>query len=364
MVSPKDRFVTVYGRNPVIEVLDDPSLVVDKVVLAEGVRGHGIGEIIGLARDRGVPLERASAERVKKLAGNGRQDQGVFADVVAPRMRPLVDALDDVTLRRVLLLDGITTPANVGMILRTATAAGIDGVVVPRRGVASIDPMVVKASAGVAFRAPILKVGTAGEAADLLSAAGFHLVGLAADGPSTLFEAEWPEHVCFVLGSETAGVGEEVADRVRSWVSIPMSGGVESLNVSAAAAVVCFELVRRRPVTPARLDSEPSDLTRPTRCVESLDSASSRAEAGAESVAGSVTCGEIGKRRPDPPVALVLRCQVQSAEDGRDVCLYGLDREVQRVGDARVRAALRERRQYLALTRGETVHGPVASAAP
>jgi 23S rRNA (guanosine2251-2'-O)-methyltransferase len=97
----------------------------------------------------------------------------------------------------------------------------------------------------VAFRAPILKVGTAGEAADLLSAAGFHLVGLAAEGPATLFDAEWPEHVCFVLGSETAGVGSEVAERVRSWVSIPMSGGVESLNVSAAAAVVCFELVRR-----------------------------------------------------------------------------------------------------------------------
>lgn len=245
MVSPRDRFVTVYGRNPVIEVLDDPGLVVDKVVLAEGVRGHGIGEIIGLARDRGVPLQRASAERVKKLAGNGRQDQGVFADVVAPRMRPLDDALDDVTLRRILLLDGITTPANVGMILRTATAAGIDGVVIPRRGVASIDPLVVKASAGVAFRAPILKAATAAEAAQALAAAGFHLVGLAADGPSSLFEATWPEHVAFVLGSETAGVSAEVAEHVRSWVSIPMAGGVESLNVAAAAAVVCFELVRR-----------------------------------------------------------------------------------------------------------------------
>jgi 23S rRNA (guanosine2251-2'-O)-methyltransferase len=245
VASPKDRFVTVYGRNPVIEVLDDPSLVVDKVVLAEGVRGHGIGEIIGLARDRGVPLQRASVERVKKLAGNGRQDQGVFADVVAPRMRPLADALDDVTLRRVLLLDGITTPANVGMILRTATAAGIDGVVVPRRGVASIDPLVVKASAGVAFRAPILKAATAAGAAEALAAAGFHLVGLAADGPSSLFEATWPEHVAFVLGSETAGVSAEVAEHVRSWVSIPMAGGVESLNVAAAAAVVCFELVRR-----------------------------------------------------------------------------------------------------------------------
>jgi 23S rRNA (guanosine2251-2'-O)-methyltransferase len=245
VVSPKDRFVTVYGRNPVIEVLDDPTLVVDKVVLADGARGHGVGEIIGLARDRGVPLERASTERVKKLAGNGRQDQGVFADVVAPRMRLLADALDDVGLRRVVLLDGITTPANVGMILRTATAAGVDGVVVPRRGVASIDPLVVKASAGVAFRAPILKVGTAGEAASWLAQAGFHLVGLAADGPTTLFEAQWPENVCFVLGSETAGVSAEVAEQVRSWVSIPMAGGVESLNVAAAAAVVCYELVRR-----------------------------------------------------------------------------------------------------------------------
>jgi 23S rRNA (guanosine2251-2'-O)-methyltransferase len=78
-----------------------------------------------------------------------------------------------------------------------------------------------------------------------LGAAGFHLLGLAADGPSSLFEATWPEHVAFVLGSETAGVGANVAEHVRSWVSIPMAGGVESLNVAAAAAVVCFELVRR-----------------------------------------------------------------------------------------------------------------------
>ena len=245
MVSPKDRFVTVYGRNPVIEVLDDPSLVVDKVVLAEGVRGHGIGEIIGLARDRGVPLERASAERVKKLAGNGRQDQGVFADVVAPRMRPLVDALDDVTLRRVLLLDGITTPANVGMILRTATAAGIDGVVVPREGSPRSTPWWSRRRPGWRSGRRSSRCGTAGEAADLLSAAGFHLVGLAADGPSTLFEAEWPR--ARVLRARLGDGGGRRGGRRpgRSWVSIPMSGGVESLNVSAAAAVVCFELVRR-----------------------------------------------------------------------------------------------------------------------
>jgi len=139
-VSPKDRFITVYGRNPVLEVLADRSLEVDKVILADTARGAGADEIVAAAARRGVPLQRAGAERVKKLAGNGRQDQGVLADVVAPRMRPLAQALADAPLSRVVLLDGVTTPANVGMVIRSATAAGVDGIVVPRRGVASGRP--------------------------------------------------------------------------------------------------------------------------------------------------------------------------------------------------------------------------------
>ncbi len=247
-ISPKDRFITVYGRNPVHEVLLDDDLYVDKVVIADGARGSGLREIQQAARRRRVDVQYASAERVKKLAGNGRQDQGVFADVVAPRMRPLEAALaadGAAGLRTVLVLDGVTTPANVGMILRSATAAGVDGIVVPRRGVASIDPLVVKASAGVAFRAPILKAFTAAEAVAALKAVGFQVVGLDAGGDDDLFSAHLPEPVAFVLGSETAGLSPDVAEHVDTWVSIPMAAGVESLNVTAAAAVVCFELVRR-----------------------------------------------------------------------------------------------------------------------
>lgn len=244
--SPKDKFLTVYGRKPVLEVLADPSLDVDKVMLADTARGPGTAEIKRAARAKGVPVQIASAHRVKVLAGNGKQDQGVLADVVAPRMRPLTDALNSRSRpERVLLLDGITTPANVGMILRSATAAGVDGIVVPRKGVASLDPLVVKASAGVAFRAPVLRCATAAEAAGDLVAAGYPLFALSASAKDSLFEVELPERAVFVLGGETAGVSAEVLDLVTGWLAIPMPGGVESLNVSAAAAVLCFELVRR-----------------------------------------------------------------------------------------------------------------------
>lgn len=236
----------MYGRKPVLEALDDASLVVDKVILADTARGPAATEILQAAKAAGVAVQRASAHRVKVLAGNGKQDQGVLADVVAPRMSTLAAALAGKRPpSRVLLLDGITTPANVGMILRTATAAGLDGVVVPRRGVAALDPMVVKASAGVAFRAPVLRCGTAREAAEMLVEAGYGLFALGASARSSVFDIELPQRAAFVLGGETAGVGEEVGELVTEWVSIPMPGDVESLNVSAAAAVLSFELVRR-----------------------------------------------------------------------------------------------------------------------
>lgn len=246
-ISPKDRFITIYGRKPVLAALEDPALTVDKVIMADNAGGSSAQEILTVAAQRNVLVTKASAQRVKVLAGNGKQDQGVLADIVVSTMRTLTAALSGPGQpASVLLLDGITTPANVGMILRTATAAGIDGIVVPRHGVAKLDPLVVKASAGVAFQAPILRCSTAQEAAEQLSEAGYLIAGMAAKAKKTIFEAELPRRVAFVLGGETFGLSAKVANRVRRWVSIPMANGVESLNVASAAAVLCFELVRRK----------------------------------------------------------------------------------------------------------------------
>src|SRR3954454_5351781 len=173
--SPKDTFITVYGRMPVLEVLQDLGLTVDKVVVAEGSRGDSLDRIRSLATRRGVEVRTASAHRVKVLAGNGKHDQGVLADVVAPRMalvedfvqRPAAGGSDTV-----LVLDGVSNPSNVGMILRTATAAGLAGVVLPRVGSPGVDPLVVKASAGVAYRAPLLRRPRAAAALRRLRAGG------------------------------------------------------------------------------------------------------------------------------------------------------------------------------------------------
>lgn len=246
--SPKDTYITVYGRKPVLEALDDPALRVDKVVLAEDARGEPVRAILDAARTRGVPVQRASAHRVKVLAGNGRHDQGVLADVVAPRMAPVAEFLDDLPAgapAAVLVLDRLTNPANVGMILRSATAAGLDGVLLPRRGLPAIDPLVVKASAGVAFRAPVLRSATVEEGCAALADAGFALYGLDARGRS-LLDAALPARVALVLGNETDGLSDSVRPQLDGLLAIPMHGGVESLGVASAGAVAAFELSRRR----------------------------------------------------------------------------------------------------------------------
>ncbi|WP_279579538.1 TrmH family RNA methyltransferase [Fodinicola feengrottensis] len=238
----------MYGRKPVIEALRDQRLTVDKVLLAQQARGESVTDILAAAKAANVPVRRVDADRIKRLAGNGKQDQGVLADVLAPKMRTLAAALNESYReqpRKLLLLDGITTPANVGMIIRAATAAGIDGIIIPRHGVASLGPLVVKASAGIVFRAPLLRCGSAVEAAESLTEAGYVLVGLDSDGAESLFHAEFGERMVFVLGGETHGLGAEVRPYVGRWVRIPMAGDVESLNVSTAAAVVSFELLRR-----------------------------------------------------------------------------------------------------------------------
>jgi 23S rRNA (guanosine2251-2'-O)-methyltransferase len=246
--TPRRRFITVYGRLPVLEALDDPRVDVDKVVLASGSRGERVDEIVDRARARGVDVRWASAQRVTRISRNGRHDQGVVADVRVAGLQELgtwLAARPAGAAGPLLVLDGLTNPANVGMIIRVATAAGTAGTVLPRIGCADLGPLVVKASAGVVFRATVLRADTAAAAASQLSGAGYRIYGLRAAADRSLFDGEVPARAAMVLGSETDGVSTATAALVDEWLSLPMEAGVESLNVATAAAVVAYELARR-----------------------------------------------------------------------------------------------------------------------
>ncbi len=249
--SKRDRNLTIYGRQPVAEALEDRSVPVSRVFVAERAVGPGIERITGLARTRGIELQVLSEARVAMLAGNARHHQGVAADISPPGL----DTLEGYLERRrgrlhntsVVLVDGVHNPSNLGMIIRSATAAGLDGVVVPHHGTAELGPLVIKASAGVALRATLLRSPDSHQALAVLRRARFEVVALDGSRPDSqsLFEADLPARAVYVVGNESAGLSAGIEPLVDRYLSIPLAGGVESLNVACAATLVGYEVLRR-----------------------------------------------------------------------------------------------------------------------
>lgn len=245
MKHPRDRYITVYGRKPVLEVLEAPELEVARVLVATNARGAVIDQIRAAARRRAVEVIDKSAADVSRISRKPKQDQGVAADVEAPSMLALEDWVAEHRNEPCVLLalDGVTTPANVGMILRTATVLGLGGVVLARRGSPEIGPLVIKASAGLAFRARVLRCATIEEGLDALRRAGLTIYGLSDRAEAVVGDAPLAARAVLVLGSETDGI-VAAASRVDAWLRIPTASPGDSLNVACAAAIAAWAAIR------------------------------------------------------------------------------------------------------------------------
>ena len=236
------------GRKPVIEALHDATLAFDKILLSERAHGAEIDTIRGMAASRRITVEKVAEHKVTAVARSSRHHQGVVADIVAPAMQHLNDFCE--RRRRgkdwacsLLVLDQLHNPANVGMILRSATAAGIDGVVVPHKGTADIGPVAIKASAGIAFRSTILRCADTAEAMAILQDHRFEILGLDGNG-EPLFDAELPERAAYVIGNESGGLSDVVVQASNRVLAIPLRNDVESLNAAVAASLVAFAVTR------------------------------------------------------------------------------------------------------------------------
>lgn len=241
---PHQQLLTVYGRKPVHDALADESLDCFSLHLARSNRSGGIvAEIRSRAERRGIPVREHSRESLARISRNGRQDQGVALDILCPAFDTLPGFLatrsaDSRT--RLLALDGITNPQNVGMIIRSAAAGDIDGIILPRRGNAALGPLVIKASAGTVFRAPLLSCESIGEALAACSAASASICILDGDAEISLFGRDEAAFSVYVLGNETDGVSAAAREQADQRISIPMRNGVESLNVAVAASLIAY----------------------------------------------------------------------------------------------------------------------------
>lgn len=237
------RMITVYGRNPVLEALGDPALEFHALHLARSNRKGGIiADIRQRAEALGLQTIEHSREELSRVSRNGRQDQGVALDVRCPRIRELEDYLGGSVdgPQRLLALDGVTNPQNLGMALRSAVAGGIDGILYAQRGNPALGPLVIKASSGTVFRAPLLRCSTIAQGVEAALHAGFRLYRLQAGASRSLLTAPTEARALFVLGGETGGLSDGVKRLPGEDLAIPMAAGVESLNVAVSAALVAY----------------------------------------------------------------------------------------------------------------------------
>lgn len=244
---PQEITDIIAGRNAVLEALRGQRSI-NKIMIQDGASGGSLGEIIGLAKSKNITVEFAKSDKLDKLA------QGVRHQGVAALAAPIAfQTLDDVFAKAeqkgedpfILLLDELQDPQNVGALIRTADAAGVHGVLMPRRRSCPLNAVVAKISAGAVEYVPVVQIGNIAQTIEELQQRGCWVVGADMDGDD-YYAANMTGPIVLVIGAEGKGLGRLVRQKCDNIISIPMNGGVNSLNASNAGAVLMYEVVRQR----------------------------------------------------------------------------------------------------------------------
>ena len=244
--SPADGIIE--GRNAVIEALRAGTNI-DKIFIMKGEVDTALGHIASTARSRGIVV--ADADK-RKLDGMSRTHahQGVIAVAAVREYVSIEDILqaakDKGEPPLLVICDELSDPHNLGAVIRTAECAGAHGVVIPKRRSAGLTAVVAKTSAGAVSHIPVARVANLPSLLKELKKAGLWIFGSAADGTTPLYDADLKGPAAIVIGSEGEGMSRLVTENCDFLVSIPMKGKLNSLNASAAAAILLYEAVRQR----------------------------------------------------------------------------------------------------------------------
>ena len=230
------------GIHPVREALL-AGQAMDRVLVARGIGGNRIQEIVDLCRDRSVPVRFEDRKALDRVAGTAAH-QGVVALGSVSRYADSGGVFEKASM--VVVLDGIEDPHNLGAVIRTAHAAGVDAIVIPERRAAGLTDTVAKAAAGALAYLPIVRVGNINQTLEELKTRRFWVYGLDQRGNEQYDEVKYTSPTVLVLGAEGKGLHEHVRKRCDFLIRIPLVGKISSLNVSVAAGIALFAWKRQR----------------------------------------------------------------------------------------------------------------------
>ncbi len=229
--------------NSLLEALQG-NYPINKVLISSGKRDKKIEKIIDLCRENKVLFQVVPRETVNRKAGP--ENQGVFAEAAPVRFYTLDEILENPKSGLLLILDSINDTGNLGAIIRTAAAAGVDGIIVSQRNSAPINETVLKTSAGALLKIKIVLSKSLRNDIELLKKKDFWIVGAEKQGGIPYYEYDFKYNSAIILGNENRGIAPLLRTKADQLVSIPHTEQVESLNVSAAAAVILFEALRQK----------------------------------------------------------------------------------------------------------------------
>ncbi len=233
-----EKIITLYGRNVVVEMLQDNSIEVHKLHLAQTNKPDGaIKKILTLAKQRNIEITYHEKSALSRISKNAKQDQGVAIDIYSKTYQH-AKQLYTMQEFRLIALDGIHNPQNLGMIIRSCAAGNIDGIILPKKNSAKISPLVVKASAGTLFKLPIYFCDTLEGV--LAEFSNTDIYALSLDAKESIYDIQPSKRSVFVLGNESEGLSSEVEALCNKKLIIPMQRDVESLNVAISAALIAF----------------------------------------------------------------------------------------------------------------------------
>ena len=238
---------TIYGLRPVIEAIDS-DMQIDRVLLQNGLTGTLATDLKSRIRDRNIPFQFVPVEKLNRLTKGNHQ--GVAAMIAPIRYKQAMELIPKLMEEKdaplLLMLDRVTDVRNFGAIARTAECTGADAIIIPDHGSAQVSDDAVKTSSGALLRIPVCREGNLKTVLNLARQCGLQVVAATEKGATDYLDVDFKLPTLLIMGAEETGISPELLKLANVRAKLPIMGQIQSLNVSVAAAVFMYEVLRQR----------------------------------------------------------------------------------------------------------------------